>query len=182
MSLPRMSTRLRLIILWLYEENNKLQDLKNIFTLHIPPWAPHTYDFVVITSLTHPRKIILVVKKIGKAKDLSAPLRNSRLLRAVWTEPNVSGSRRVSFRCTELTFTWLRDDPVHIKLRVTVRCPKAATWELVAFFPIRTMASLLHFTAFRSGCSFFVSFCLSLYDAPSIKPIKRQMEGRLMHD
>jgi hypothetical protein len=39
---------------------------KNVFTLHIPPWAPYTYDFVVLTSLTHPRKIILVVLRIGK--------------------------------------------------------------------------------------------------------------------
>jgi hypothetical protein len=44
------------------------------------PWAPHTFDLVVITSLTHPRTILLVVLqigkyKIGKAKDLSAPLR-----------------------------------------------------------------------------------------------------------
>jgi hypothetical protein len=48
--------------------------------LHSPPWAPHTYDFVVLTSLTHPRKILLVVLQIGKQeirkdKDLSAPLR-----------------------------------------------------------------------------------------------------------
>jgi hypothetical protein len=40
-----------------------------------------TYDFVVLTSLTCPRKILLVVLQIGKleigkAKDLSAPLRN----------------------------------------------------------------------------------------------------------
>jgi hypothetical protein len=35
--------------------------LKKVFTLHIPPpRAPHTYDFV-LTSLTHPRKILLVV-------------------------------------------------------------------------------------------------------------------------
>jgi hypothetical protein len=57
---------------WLYKENNKLRDWKNVFTLHIPPWAPHTYDFVVLTSLTHPRKILLVVLQIGKAKDLSS--------------------------------------------------------------------------------------------------------------
>jgi hypothetical protein len=68
-----------LLSLRLYKENNKLQDWKNVFTLHIPPWAPHTYDFVVLTSLTHPRKILLVVLQmgnleIGKAKDLSAPL------------------------------------------------------------------------------------------------------------
>jgi hypothetical protein len=44
--------------------------------LHIPPWAPHTYDFVVITSLTYPKKILLVVLQIGKVKDLSAPLRS----------------------------------------------------------------------------------------------------------
>jgi hypothetical protein len=51
-----------------------------MYLLYIfPPWAPHTYDFVVLTSLTHPRKILLVVLQIGKqeiekAKDLSAPL------------------------------------------------------------------------------------------------------------
>jgi hypothetical protein len=49
--------------------------------LQIPPRAPHTYDFVVLTSLTHPRKIILVVLQIGKAKDLSAPLRNRPILK-----------------------------------------------------------------------------------------------------
>jgi hypothetical protein len=63
-----------LISVWLSKENNKLRDWKNVFTLHIPSWAPHTYDFVVLTSLTHPRKILLVVLQIGKAKDLSAPL------------------------------------------------------------------------------------------------------------
>jgi hypothetical protein len=52
---------------------------KKVFILHIPPWAPHTYDFVVITSLNHLRKIPLVVVQTEKyekekAKDLSAPL------------------------------------------------------------------------------------------------------------
>jgi hypothetical protein len=40
--------------------------IKKVFTLHIPPWAPHTYDFVVLTSLTHTRKIIFVVLQIEK--------------------------------------------------------------------------------------------------------------------
>jgi hypothetical protein len=40
-----------------------------VFTL-IPTWVRHTYDFVVLTSLTHPRKILLL-------KDLSAPLRSN---------------------------------------------------------------------------------------------------------
>jgi hypothetical protein len=31
------NTRGGLISLWLYKENNKLRDRKNIFTLHIPP-------------------------------------------------------------------------------------------------------------------------------------------------
>jgi hypothetical protein len=66
--------------LWFYKENNKLQDWKNVFISYIPPWTPHTYDFVVLTSLTRPRKILLVVLKIGKqeiakAKDLLAHLR-----------------------------------------------------------------------------------------------------------
>jgi hypothetical protein len=62
-----------LISLWLYKEN-KLWDWKNVFTVHIPPLAPRTYDFVVVTSLTHPRIILLIVLQIGKAKDLSPPL------------------------------------------------------------------------------------------------------------
>jgi hypothetical protein len=75
-----LSTYEGLISLWLSKENNKLRDWKNVFTLHIPPWAPHTYDFVVLTSLTHPRKVILVVLQrekyeTQKAKDLSAPKR-----------------------------------------------------------------------------------------------------------
>jgi hypothetical protein len=41
--------------------------LKNVFTLHIPS---HIYDFVNLTSLTDPRKILLDVLQIGKAKDL----------------------------------------------------------------------------------------------------------------
>jgi hypothetical protein len=40
----------RLISLWLYKENNKLRDWKNVFTLYIVPGTPHTYDFVVLTS------------------------------------------------------------------------------------------------------------------------------------
>jgi hypothetical protein len=39
---------------------------KNVFTLHIPPWAPHTYDFVVLTSLTNPSKKNSFVLQIGK--------------------------------------------------------------------------------------------------------------------
>jgi hypothetical protein len=49
-----------LISLWLYKENNKLQ----IEKMYI--YMPHTYVFVVQTSLTDPRKIILVVLQIGK--------------------------------------------------------------------------------------------------------------------
>jgi hypothetical protein len=40
--------------------------------------STHTYDFIVLTSLTHPRKILLVVLQIRKAKDLSATLRTSK--------------------------------------------------------------------------------------------------------
>jgi hypothetical protein len=57
----------------------------NIFTLHIPPLSStHFYDFVVLTSLTHPRKILLVVLQIGKAKDLSALLRIRGGLISLW--------------------------------------------------------------------------------------------------
>jgi hypothetical protein len=64
-----------IIILWFCKENNKLRDrkkniystgFKKIFTLHIPHGAPYIYDFIVLTSLTHSRKIILVVLQIGK--------------------------------------------------------------------------------------------------------------------
>jgi hypothetical protein len=54
-----------LVSLWLYKEN-KLRDWKNVFTPHIPAWAPHTYDFVVLTSLSHTRKILLILLLIGK--------------------------------------------------------------------------------------------------------------------
>jgi hypothetical protein len=51
---------------------------KNVFTLNIPLWAPQIYDFVVLTSLTFPKNILLCcnppVGEIRKAKDLSAPL------------------------------------------------------------------------------------------------------------
>jgi hypothetical protein len=51
---------------WLYKENNKLRDWKKCIYCTFSPWAPHTYDFVVLTSLTHPRKILVVVLQIGK--------------------------------------------------------------------------------------------------------------------
>jgi hypothetical protein len=54
-----------LISLWLCEENNKLRHEK--MYLHIPPLSStHTYDFVVVTSLTHQRKILFVVLQMGK--------------------------------------------------------------------------------------------------------------------
>jgi hypothetical protein len=49
--------------------------LKKMYLLYIFPLSyththththTHTYDFVVITSLTHPRKILSVVLQIGK--------------------------------------------------------------------------------------------------------------------
>jgi hypothetical protein len=44
-----------------------------MYLLYIFPPELHTLnDFVVLTSLTHPRKILLVVLQTGKAKDLSA--------------------------------------------------------------------------------------------------------------
>jgi hypothetical protein len=71
------------ISLWLYKENNKLRDCKNVFTLHILPRAQQILDFVVLTTLTHPKKILFVELQIGKgemrnAKDLSAPLSITR--------------------------------------------------------------------------------------------------------
>jgi hypothetical protein len=48
-----------------------------MYLLYIFPLELHTliYDFVVLTSLTHTRKILFVVLQIGEAKDLSASLR-----------------------------------------------------------------------------------------------------------
>jgi hypothetical protein len=40
----------------------------------------YTYDFVVLTFSTHPRKILLVVLQLRKAKDLSAHLRIYNLM------------------------------------------------------------------------------------------------------
>jgi hypothetical protein len=64
-----LSVRRKLISLWLYKENKSRDKKKKyiyICTLHIAPWAPHTYDFVVLTSLTHPWNIRLIVLQIGK--------------------------------------------------------------------------------------------------------------------
>jgi hypothetical protein len=47
-----------------------------MYLLYIFPLSTHTYDFVVLTFLTHPRKILLVVQQIGQAKDLPGPVRN----------------------------------------------------------------------------------------------------------
>jgi uncharacterized protein YifN (PemK superfamily) len=46
---------------------------KCIYSTYSPLSSTHTYDFVVLTSLN--KKKLLVVLQIGKAKDLSAPLR-----------------------------------------------------------------------------------------------------------
>jgi hypothetical protein len=41
-----------------------------MYLLYIfPPFAPHTYDFVVLTSLTYQRKIILAVLQRGNRKS-----------------------------------------------------------------------------------------------------------------
>jgi hypothetical protein len=44
---------------------------KYIYLLYIfpPELHTHTYDFVVLTSLTHPRKILLGVLRIGKFEN-----------------------------------------------------------------------------------------------------------------
>jgi hypothetical protein len=56
-----------LISLWLYKGNKQAPGLKkNVFTLYITARALLTDDFIVPTSLTHPRKILLVVLQIGK--------------------------------------------------------------------------------------------------------------------
>jgi hypothetical protein len=59
---------------------------KCIYSIYSPLSSTHTYDFVVLISLTHPRKkffgVVLQIEKqeTVKAKDLSAPLRRSSYL------------------------------------------------------------------------------------------------------
>jgi hypothetical protein len=53
-----------LISLWLYKATRMKKYISSTYSPP-PPRAPHTYGFVVITSITHPRKIILVVLQIG---------------------------------------------------------------------------------------------------------------------
>jgi hypothetical protein len=90
--------------------------------------APHAYDFVVLTSLTHPRKILLVVLQIGKAEDLSAPLhildlsvnaRRSALTGASIREPGkrmnaTTSSETVSCRSNLDVVKRIKDAPVRI--------------------------------------------------------------------
>jgi hypothetical protein len=40
--------------------------LKKYIYCTYSPCAPHTYDFIVLTSLTQPRKILLIVLQIEK--------------------------------------------------------------------------------------------------------------------
>jgi hypothetical protein len=72
-----MCTR-RVISLWLYKENNKLRDWKNVFTLHISPSSTHLW--LRCSNIVNPSKKNAVGwaanTKIGKAKDLSEPLGN----------------------------------------------------------------------------------------------------------
>jgi hypothetical protein len=65
-----------LISIWLYKKKQATGLKKYIFFTY-SPWAPHTYVFLVLTSLTHPEKFFWLCwkKGTGKAKDLSAPLR-----------------------------------------------------------------------------------------------------------
>jgi hypothetical protein len=42
---------------------------KNVFTLEIPPWAPHTFDFVVLTSLMHPSQRLISNSDVEREDD-----------------------------------------------------------------------------------------------------------------
>jgi hypothetical protein len=70
-----------LISLWLYKENNKLRDWKNVFALHIPLSSTHLC--LRCSNFFNPSNNnsfgVLQIRKyeIGKAKDLPAPLRNN---------------------------------------------------------------------------------------------------------
>jgi hypothetical protein len=62
------------------EKNHKVTGLKKYIYSTYSHWSPHTYDFVVLTSWTHPRNILLIVlqigkQEVGKAIYLSASLR-----------------------------------------------------------------------------------------------------------
>jgi hypothetical protein len=58
--------RIRMGLIYINKENKKLRDWKECIYSTYSPCAPHTYDFVVLTSLTHPRKILLVALQIGR--------------------------------------------------------------------------------------------------------------------
>jgi hypothetical protein len=50
-----------LISLWLYKEKTSYRMEKGSYSTNSPLSPTHTYGFVVLTSLTHPRKTLLVV-------------------------------------------------------------------------------------------------------------------------
>jgi hypothetical protein len=62
-----------LIILWFYKGKTSY-GIEKMYLLYIFPLELHTH-FVVLISLTHSRKLPLVVVQIRKAKNLSAPIR-----------------------------------------------------------------------------------------------------------
>jgi hypothetical protein len=82
-----------LISLWIYKEN-KLRHWKNVFTLNIPFSAPHAYDLVVLTYLTHPRKILLC----------AANRKSRRLIRTPYVPPHPTALRPILILSTHLHF------------------------------------------------------------------------------
>jgi hypothetical protein len=88
---------------------------EKMYLLYIfPPWAPHTYDFVVLTSLTHPRKIGCAAnRKIGKAKDLSAPLRTPVILKGMFLKLKMAAehfSETLLAHAQTIRIGWYRTD------------------------------------------------------------------------
>jgi hypothetical protein len=95
-----------LMCLWLVDWKKKC-----IYFTYSPPWAPHNYDLIDLTSLTHSRKILLVVLQIRKAKDLSAPL--PIYLALDWVQQRALASSVVRIRVsTRQQISWLSEKQV----------------------------------------------------------------------
>jgi hypothetical protein len=88
------------------------------------PWAPHTYDFVVLNSLTHPRNILLVVLQTGKSQRL--------FITPKYVTENISYVQtrqlRHNFPTTNL-FGWRLQSPFRHAQHVQLGAPSPSNFE-----------------------------------------------------
>jgi hypothetical protein len=115
--------------------------------LHIPPWAPYTYDCFVLTSLTHPRKILLVVLQIGNMKSqrlISTPRYSySRIVQGALIHYRIQPFETV------LSETWIAQSVMWLgygrhERRIMVRFPEGVDISIITVsIPALGRASLL---------------------------------------